>query len=255
MKISILLSLILISSPSFSKERIGAYQSFRNIIRPFTSDGCSQFPDSMIGMDYEECCLQHDYAYWRGGTSQERTDADAALGACVGSSAFSALGTMMELGVTFGGAAPLPTTWRWGYGWVINRGYAPLSAELVAYADDIFASRDKDAELISPGILQNKDKVTGDYCLDMALDYISKELEIEGLEFSILEDIRGTSAQGDTRTLKILTPECSNSINIDFLLLRRSACTDKMGELLSRGRIRMQRRRIKCESFDSSLPF
>ena len=252
MKTSLLLALVLLCVPTFSTQGLKAYKTFKNILRPFTSDGYSQFPDSIVGLDYEECCRQHDYAYWKGGTSVEKADADEALGICVGNNAFGALGSMMELAVAYGGVAALPTTWRWGYGWVINRGYAPLSEELSEYAESIFDSRDKNAGLVSPGILQNKDKITGDYCLDMVLDYVASELEMESLEYYLIGDKLSSSAEGFTREISILTPECSNPIKVDFLLLRPSACTDQMGELLSRGRIRMNKRGVKCENIGFS---
>ena len=34
----------------------------------FTSDGCSLWFDGC----WVKCCVQHDLAYWRGGTSKER---------------------------------------------------------------------------------------------------------------------------------------------------------------------------------------
>src|SRR5438105_15626174 len=52
---------------------------------PFSTDGCSLFPDrSLIGNeDWRRCCVTHDLAYWRGGTSDARLNADLELKACV----------------------------------------------------------------------------------------------------------------------------------------------------------------------------
>ena len=54
-------------------------------LKPFTSDGCSLFPDRALisGDDWCDCCFEHDIAYWRGGTRAEREAADAALRDCV----------------------------------------------------------------------------------------------------------------------------------------------------------------------------
>jgi hypothetical protein len=54
-------------------------------LRPFTSDGCSLFPDSSLVSedDWCSCCFEHDIAYWRGGTAEERDIADRKLQACV----------------------------------------------------------------------------------------------------------------------------------------------------------------------------
>ena len=47
---------------------------------PFTTDGCSLFPDrALVGRaDWCDCCLAHDLAYWRGGTEEQRLTADRA---------------------------------------------------------------------------------------------------------------------------------------------------------------------------------
>ena len=48
-------------------------------LRPFTSDGCSMFPDESLihKQDGSECCYKHDLAYWRGGTESARAIADS----------------------------------------------------------------------------------------------------------------------------------------------------------------------------------
>ena len=47
-------------------------------LRPFTSDGCSVFPDGTISQSRKwlKCCVEHDKAYWLGGTYAERLAAD-----------------------------------------------------------------------------------------------------------------------------------------------------------------------------------
>jgi hypothetical protein len=39
-------------------------------LAPFTSDGCSVFPDGTALQQslWLQCCRAHDYAYWKGGT-------------------------------------------------------------------------------------------------------------------------------------------------------------------------------------------
>ena len=62
-----------------------ASSSFAADIEPFTSDGCSSFPDGKPENPalWLDCCIRHDIAYWKGGTEQERLDADLALEQCV----------------------------------------------------------------------------------------------------------------------------------------------------------------------------
>jgi hypothetical protein len=86
---------------------------------PFKTDGCSMFPDGTLSdpTRWQLCCLEHDFAYYIGGTRQQRADADAALGACVEEVASATLGNLMWFGVRIGGTPALPTPWRWGFGW------------------------------------------------------------------------------------------------------------------------------------------
>lgn len=44
--------------------------------RSFTFDGCTLFPDQVFGTSFRRACLEHDIAYWYGGTAAERKQAD-----------------------------------------------------------------------------------------------------------------------------------------------------------------------------------
>jgi hypothetical protein len=87
----------------------------------FTSDGCSLWFDG----DWVECCVLHDLAYWRGGTSEERQKADRALEQCVAARGHIATAGIMYAGVRVGGAWWLPTCFRWGYGWAYPQSGPP----------------------------------------------------------------------------------------------------------------------------------
>jgi hypothetical protein len=105
--------------------------SASDTLQPFTTDGCSLFPDrAPIGRaDWCHCCIVHDLAYWRGGTSEARLDADEQLKACVHkASGSNALAGIMFAGVRVGGGPHLPTPYRWGYGWPFGRPYKPLTS-------------------------------------------------------------------------------------------------------------------------------
>lgn len=101
-------------------------------LHDFTSDGCSLFPDGSL-KDRKlwcDCCYAHDIAYWRGGTEEERKQADAALRNCVlERTRDTALADLMYRGVRMGGHPAFPTWYRWGYGWKYGRGYRPLTDE------------------------------------------------------------------------------------------------------------------------------
>jgi len=106
-------------------------------LQPFSTDGCSLFPDhSLIGKaDWCQCCVVHDLAYWRGGTSQARLSADKALSACVlRVTGNRALADLMYAGVRTGGGPYFYTPYRWGYGWPFGRRYRELTPEEKARA-------------------------------------------------------------------------------------------------------------------------
>ena len=105
----------------------------------FTSDGCSLFVDGTFEKPelWKECCLLHDMAYWRGGTEEERKQADLAFKACVEKkTGDAALANLMYEAVRAGGAPHFPTWYRWGYGWPIGRGYKALTPEEEKLADE-----------------------------------------------------------------------------------------------------------------------
>jgi hypothetical protein len=82
--------------------------STAQVTQPFTTDGCSMFPDhSLVSKaDWCSCCVAHDLAYWRGGTAEERLKADQELQHCVQhATGNKALGELMFAGVRTGGGS------------------------------------------------------------------------------------------------------------------------------------------------------
>ncbi len=115
-----LILLVSLSFPVLSEE-----------ISQFTSDGCSAFPDGTISENelWLSCCTAHDFAYWKGGTYDERLKADNDLQVCVSKLGEETISMIMLAGVRIGGTPFIPTSFRWGYGWQFPRGYGKLSSE------------------------------------------------------------------------------------------------------------------------------
>lgn len=81
----------------------------------FRSDGCSLFPDG----NYGACCVEHDKAYFFGGSLKERREADKKLYECVKATTGRCnklTARIMWFGVRIGGVSFLPTPFRWGFG-------------------------------------------------------------------------------------------------------------------------------------------
>jgi hypothetical protein len=100
-------------------------------IKPFTSDGCSAFPDGTLNQKelWLSCCTAHDYAYWQGGTYEDRLVADKQLQQCVVEVGEPQIAKLMLAGVRVGGSPYFPTSFRWGYGWSYPRLYKALTVE------------------------------------------------------------------------------------------------------------------------------
>ncbi len=93
------------------------------------SDGCSGGMSAIYSkldflhekhgktLDWRKCCEVHDYAYYYGGSMQEKVTADEALGSCVANVVGNKFfGKTMQIAVDIGGGPYLPTPYRWGYG-------------------------------------------------------------------------------------------------------------------------------------------
>jgi len=81
----------------------------------FKGDGCSMFPDGK----YRDCCVEHDRAYFSGGSWRMRWRADKKLFKCVAAKKgfeHKIIAPLMWLGVRAGGVQWLPTRFRWGFG-------------------------------------------------------------------------------------------------------------------------------------------
>ena len=81
----------------------------------FQSDGCSLFPDG----DYRDCCVEHDRAYFDGGSWTLRWRADKKLYRCVAAKKgfeHKLIAPVMWAGVRVFGVSFLPTSFRWGFG-------------------------------------------------------------------------------------------------------------------------------------------
>lgn len=101
-----------------------------SLLIPFTSDGCSMFPDGGFtnNMGIQNCCVKHDVWYWMGGTEQEREQADLELYNCVVDLGHKKTADLMYPGIRMGGTPDVKTSWRWGYGWTKLRPYGPLNS-------------------------------------------------------------------------------------------------------------------------------
>lgn len=220
-------------------------QVFENQIVPFTSDGCSAAPDAMFWQDYGQCCESHDFAYWKGGTYEEKVYADSLLKECINDH-IPLLGDIFELGVSIGGSKYLTTAWKWGYGWVLDRPYSPLTPsekEKVAAAQGNL----DDVVQVPTKVMGRRPAITGDHCLDKALNHMMIRQQQPQLFYTLeASHVRG-GMEGLIYTFEIRNhpSQCLHTIKI--LTLPGWRCdAPTVSELGVRGGIRIQSEAVDC---------
>lgn len=217
----------------------------QNELQPFTSDGCSSFPNGIPGDEkkWQRCCVIHDVSYWQGGTEAQREQADWNLRQCVAATGETDIADAMYMGVRFGGAADLPTTWHWGYGWTIDRGTGALSSDELSQVEkrrrDIPGELDK-VGITKPPMVAPRASLTNDLCLDQAIGVIEKKL---GRGFRVLakKDADELSLNGVARVLAVKVEGCEVPFEFRFKLGLIGDCKKAMSEVSARMRIRLEK--------------
>jgi len=81
----------------------------------FKSDGCSFFPDEINGISLLPPCVEHDYAYWKGGTRAQRLRADKRLYDRICDLGMPVVACAMYRAVRCFGGRFWPRRKHWGY--------------------------------------------------------------------------------------------------------------------------------------------
>jgi hypothetical protein len=108
------------------------------VLRPFSTDGCSLSPNSVINVDITECCVKHDVAYWLGGTEKQKIESDDKIQRCISEKAGTVAGKVYRAGIDEGGDADGHNTFRWGYGWDTLMPYRELTTAEKAQAEKMY---------------------------------------------------------------------------------------------------------------------
>ncbi len=89
--------------------------------KTFHFDGCTLFFDRFLGSSFKEACLNHDIAYWYGGTGQERLMVDVVFRGDIAETGLSGkvLSPVMYLGVRLFGDSFIAKLFNanWGFGY------------------------------------------------------------------------------------------------------------------------------------------
>lgn len=90
----------------------------------FISNGCSDCKLSTLFWIFQRelpqrmniYCMEHDYAYWKGGSYADRLAADKLLRMRIADAGFHWIGQLYYMGVRAFGGRYWPRAKRWGYG-------------------------------------------------------------------------------------------------------------------------------------------
>ena len=185
-----------------------AADSGGNTLLPFTTDGCSSSPDNeWIGnKSWLDCCVDHDKAYWLGGTAAEKETADSGLKKCLLRAGMGeAMAEVYYRSVQVGGTAHLPTTWKWGYGWKNSRGYDPVTdverKEAAKYARLLELPK----KIVTPIYKVTDALTTKNHCRE---DMIRRIAARAGLKSTDALHIVRVDAPGGTDAWQVFSPEC-----------------------------------------------
>jgi hypothetical protein len=197
-----------------------------NRLRPFTADGCPHFPFGIQYPNQEKwnlCCTQHNLSYWKGGTADERMVAAKALRDCIFSQNDANTSGLVFTGVRAMDTDEATSSRRWGYGWVINRGYTPLTDD-----DKVQVTRlEKNARGISSeatALPQVKESLSGNYCVDGVITFIQQQLHRTLTPMRVEHGIEAVS-DGFEETVKINDRLYPEPYEFHFHLNRHDACT------------------------------
>jgi hypothetical protein len=206
-------------------------KAVQNLLKPFVSQGCPRFPN---GIEYPNqdkwalCCVQHDVSYWKGGTAEDRAEADKQLRACIIEQNEPNTAGLVYLGVRHADTETHGTTHRWGYGWVINRGYTPLTetdkAQVAKLEKDIPSdySRVRFPSSLPAGF-PKFESLTKNYCVDAVLSFIQHQLHRTLTPMRVDHHIESLSA-GFVETIKINDQLYAEPYEFKFEVPKRGSC-------------------------------
>lgn len=129
---------------------IAPHFAYANTLKPFSTDGCSMWPDGTPANPYKwrSCCVAHDKAYWMGGVKDLREEADRAFHTCFTKKAGVGMANYMYFMVRWAGSPLWVAPYRWGYGWgyldsKLPRGYKQPTEEEQRQIDMLLPDTDQ----------------------------------------------------------------------------------------------------------------
>ncbi len=164
-----------------------------NVLTPFESDACSVIKEGPKENPklLQECCVEHDFSYWIGGSEEERKKADLGLLECAKTKTNAVWARMIYLGVRMGGSPHSSKTYRWGYGWTQLRGYKPFTDHEKRQIDEqvsLVKNKMDHIQLNPKQTLEPVEFVSQNFCEEHVLSYFAENTNYEKVSFFEKDD-------------------------------------------------------------------
>lgn len=237
----------LIGCSTPSSVRLPASHSLRleakhliNRLQPFTTDGCGQF---QRWIDYPNvdkwslCCVQHDIAYWKGGTQEDRIESDKQLRQCI-----VERGEANAAGLIYQNVRGNKDHDIWGYGWVLGRGYTLFTAEEQQQIDHLEKQIPSDLSGVrahAPKGPSLKGSLTGDRCVDAVIEFIQKTLN-RNINPNSIQHEQIPDGLGYLKTVRIFDRLCTEPYEFVFSFANKNACTAPVYSWSTRPRVSLK---------------
>lgn len=203
----------------------------QNRLQPFFSDGC---PHILGALSYPKedqwklCCIEHDKAYWKGGSLEERQKADSDLHACITERGSPDAARLIHYSVR--SAQKNPQSLPWGYGWILPRSSAAHSpheiSEIKKMEQLISTEKNRIPTSISLGKTAKSESLTDNRCIDASLVILQRDLNKTVTPIQVYYETKNLVI-GYEDTVKISSRECTMPYIFRYHLKSKKDCDGK----------------------------
>lgn len=213
---------------------IASYESLEpsvlhNRLKPFVSDGCPRILGNISYPQEDQwklCCVEHDKAYWKGGSLDERQKADSDLHSCITSRGAPEAARLIYYSVR----SAQKNASSWGYGWILPRNTAPHSAPEIAEVQKVEQVVPNDLSRVPTSLKtdksQKKESLTGNRCIDASLVLLQRDLNKTVTPTQVYYESKNLVI-GFEDTVKISSRECPLPYVFRFHLKSKKDCDAK----------------------------
>lgn len=202
-----------------------------NNLNPFQSYGCPHFAPTISYANQNQwvlCCVQHNIAYWKGGSRKDRNDTDRQLQTCLIERGDSSSANLMHWDF-LQTQTPVHTP-SWGYGWRRSRGYAPHSDQeflQISNQEKKIPRNLNDVKIVQNMPSNRTPATTSNLCIDGAVEFIQSKLQ---RPFSPLQALHSPLVEVDGRfiyKIKLMTKDCHLPYVFTYSLKKKNSCSSQ----------------------------